>query len=1307
MPFLIPALVSGLCDVLILVLQEHREEEHLLINNVLISNNISISVADDDTVENSSSAFLSVHHVQYLAFAAVLRLLLLLFPLPYHSYTGTAIRFPFCYQLFYAATLLAVLLHALVLSMMDPDSIATLIHTTTSIATQGDSIAPLQMQLSRSAWWILILSFLSVASHVIMLIHVRSTAPSMEYIPYHSSLGNQKKKLVYYYASKQAAEEDPDDEDSEGFMPLTIKTDVPTTPIRSDIPQVDYPTSPIQKLSNQYDDFMSDLQTRVSLLKKDWTHKLDDFTHRIDVITSSNSSTNRHNSNTNIITNPHNNPLLPLTPFRVLLQLFAYQDVFDSGKLDAVFDMDNGQSLTFLVPQLLSFLLHGAYYEADPTKLEAWILDKCQSHVHFAHRCYWFLRAWSLEQALPTTPVGNTQSSNSLPGTASVNPGLLPHSNSQSSFGNNPKTTLRSRSNSWGSLTGVGSNHVGGSSQKLLPEERAVVEDLMLRVTQCGEKSARTLHYGVPPQAKQGKKLNKDHPKLRRDQSPMRNGNGVAAANNDSSAITDGLFWDEEEDAGDQNNNNTNHNKLVLTPDMEANLPIDPNTGFPSNGHLKTLTASHRFGFLPWATAKKQQQEQLQLLQDNSTNSNSNTDSFEATPRFLDALLAMADGLFFVPREQRKAQLQLQLRSLEVELLPSNAVYVPINNVHHRVWRIVADESIALNTKERVPCIVLLEVVDYDPSQVNGPNSKNKKDNRSVGDLEDGWLESSMADSVASTTTKSTKRSLELPKLELPKLSLPRKLRSNNSSLPYYTMTGGQDERELVNRWRYAQRDPHRGESILDKIMNDLPIDKVKKRIHQLRDKQGAMFQDLLNPMHQNHDDLFVSTNTKKNDDSDMEEEENGTCLNNGTLEGRATTTLQDLEEGMVVDSIQVDRSNRDLSPEREPIDSSMGQWTSPTAERPRVSITKSSKPSSPGNSPSGGGLTRRDYQRRNSSNRTAYGSTFDASNGRFASNSMDGRPPRASSSLGTAAMKSPTNGTKKPQVVFRENWQTKEDRLRPKSACGNLPGWRLLPILVKANDDLRQEQLAAQLIQKMAVILARERVPVWLCPYEIIAITDRGGIVEAIPDTISLDSLKRNDPNFVDLKTFFHSYFGDNVDDLADAKSNFVESLAAYSIVTFLLQIKDRHNGNILLDNRGHLIHIDFGFFFLSSPGKNTGFESAPFKLTRDFVEVLGGPDSHTFRTFRELCVKSFLVLRRHCLEIILLVEMLKSGNEDLSCFLGRPDDAIKGLRERFRLDLSDRACREYVQSLIDESLENWRTNWYDRYQRYCVGVL
>ena len=74
-------------------------------------------------------------------------------------------------------------------------------------------------------------------------------------------------------------------------------------------------------------------------------------------------------------------------------------------------------------------------------------------------------------------------------------------------------------------------------------------------------------------------------------------------------------------------------------------------------------------------------------------------------------------------------------------------------------------------------------------------------------------------------------------------------------------------------------------------------------------------------------------------------------------------------------------------------------------------------------------------------------------------------------------------------------------------------------------------------------------------------------------------------------------------------------------------MQIKDIHNGNILIDYKGHLIHIDFGFMLSNAPGKGIKFEKAPFKITDEMLELIGGINSDNFKEYRKNYLKDILL--------------------------------------------------------------------------------
>lgn len=221
--------------------------------------------------------------------------------------------------------------------------------------------------------------------------------------------------------------------------------------------------------------------------------------------------------------------------------------------------------------------------------------------------------------------------------------------------------------------------------------------------------------------------------------------------------------------------------------------------------------------------------------------------------------------------------------------------------------------------------------------------------------------------------------------------------------------------------------------------------------------------------------------------------------------------------------------------------------------------------------------------------------------------------------------------------AVFGEAWEAKKERVRKSSPYGWMKNWDLVSVIVKTGADLRQEAFACQLINVCHKIWVDAGVDVWVKLMRILVTGESSGLIETITNGVSLHSLKRSltlasiesgqNPRgrIATLKDHFGKAFG-----ATDSKpyragvDAFKRSLAAYSMISYVLQLKDRHNGNVLIDSEGHIVHIDFGFMLSNSPG-SVGFEAAPFKLTHEYVDVLGGVGSQDYEDYKKLCKQAF----------------------------------------------------------------------------------
>ncbi|CAI5743084.1 unnamed protein product [Hyaloperonospora brassicae] len=202
------------------------------------------------------------------------------------------------------------------------------------------------------------------------------------------------------------------------------------------------------------------------------------------------------------------------------------------------------------------------------------------------------------------------------------------------------------------------------------------------------------------------------------------------------------------------------------------------------------------------------------------------------------------------------------------------------------------------------------------------------------------------------------------------------------------------------------------------------------------------------------------------------------------------------------------------------------------------------------------------------------------------------------------------------------------------------LPHYRLM----YKRDDLRKDAIVQNIINVMYLILKQEtRLDIPLVTYRVLPTSSFDGLIEIVENAHTLYSIIRDHGTILN---FLHHYNGHRT--LSDISSSFRESLAAYTVITFLLGVGDRHADNVMLTKDGNLFHIDYGFIL----GKDPKPLQPPMRLDHYMIEALGGMQTQQFEQFKQLCVIAFNCLRRHVSLFMIMLTLVVKALPEITDF-------------------------------------------------------
>uniref|UniRef100_K3XE23 Serine/threonine-protein kinase ATM n=1 Tax=Setaria italica TaxID=4555 RepID=K3XE23_SETIT len=226
---------------------------------------------------------------------------------------------------------------------------------------------------------------------------------------------------------------------------------------------------------------------------------------------------------------------------------------------------------------------------------------------------------------------------------------------------------------------------------------------------------------------------------------------------------------------------------------------------------------------------------------------------------------------------------------------------------------------------------------------------------------------------------------------------------------------------------------------------------------------------------------------------------------------------------------------------------------------------------------------------------------------------------------------------------------------------CFGSDGNKYRQLAKSGNDDLRQDAVMEQFFSLVNTFLQNHRDTsqrrLRIRTYKVVPFTPSAGVVEWVNGTVPLGEYLlgstrisgahgrygTGDWTYLQCREpVMHHFFLEKFllpADWFQSRLAYTRSVAASSMVGYIVGLGDRHSMNILIDqDTAEVVHIDLGVAFEQGLMLKTP-ERVPFRLTRDIIDGMGVTGVEG--VFRRCCEKTLSVMRANKEALLTIIEV------------------------------------------------------------------